>query len=315
MNDLPYITLKNGVAIPAIGLGPGYLSPYVDLNSSSDRTRGKGLAGMWKRAIKRYRHHHLGCKYFERVQGALEQGFRLLDYKPRYGSEHVIAKVMNECGIPREKLFLSSSAWHSALISGDVRASLMETLSNLKTEYLDLYMLPWPQGKYVEAFFSMQELQQEGYIRCLGVGNFHIQHLERLEKELGILPDVNQIEIHPLLTKKHVLEYCRDKSIIVESYSPIARHDFRLFQYDILHRIAEHHHKSAVQVILRWHVQQGLIPIIKTLNPYHQREALQLGDFELSRQEMDIIDSFNINSCLWFDPDNHPNVKTFDYHP
>jgi diketogulonate reductase-like aldo/keto reductase len=150
----------------------------------------------------------------------------------------------------------------------------------------------------------MEQLYREGYCRAIGVANCHRHHLEKIFKIAEIIPQVNQIEIHPLFTQKPLISYCKSKDIAVEAYTPLARYDGRLVNLPKLKMIAANYNKSVIQIILRWHIQTGVIPIVRSLNKKHQAENVSIFDFMLAEDEMRTIDGFNINSRLRFDPDN-----------
>jgi diketogulonate reductase-like aldo/keto reductase len=166
-------------------------------------------------------------------------------------------------------------------------------------------MFHWPvTGVYLNTWKQMEQLYKEGYCKAIGVANCHQHHLEAIFKIAEIIPAVNQIEVHPLFTQKPLIEYCKSKMIAVEAYTPIARFDDRLVKLPALKKIAQKYNKSVVQVVLRWHIQNGLIPVVRSLNKKRQLENISVFDFELTKEEMQTIDGFNINSRLRYDPDN-----------
>jgi diketogulonate reductase-like aldo/keto reductase len=150
----------------------------------------------------------------------------------------------------------------------------------------------------------MVELHQQGFCKSIGVANCHQHHLEEILKVSDVVPAINQIEVHPLFTQKPLIEYCKLKGIVVEAYTPVARCDDRLIRLPLLRNIAEKYNKKINQIILRWHIQNGVIPIVRSLNAKHQIENISIFDFELTREEIEKIDSININSRLRYDPDN-----------
>lgn len=150
----------------------------------------------------------------------------------------------------------------------------------------------------------MLKLQEEGLCKSLGVANCHQHHIEALEAESGVLPVINQFEVHPLFTQKPLVEYCKSKNIVVEAYTPIARNDARLFTRSSLIKIAEKYGKTPVQIVMRWHIDKGLIPIVRSHHPVRQQQNLDVLDFALTTEEIKEIDGYNINSRLRYDPDN-----------
>ena len=146
-------------------------------------------------------------------------------------------------------------------------------------------------------------MQKEGLAKSLAVANCHEHHINQLA-ESGRLPVINQIEVHPLFSQEKLRAFCQKNKIIVQAYTPIARSDDRLIRLPKLKEIAQRHNKSCTQIILRWHIQKGIVPVIRSLSKEHITANLQIFDFFLSQEEIDTIDSFNINSRLRYDPDN-----------
>ena len=172
-------------------------------------------------------------------------------------------------------------------------------------DYVDILQFHWPvTDYYVDTWREMEKLYKEGYVKHLGVANCHQHHLEEIFKICQHKPEIGQFEIHPLFTQKLLIDYYKQHDIQVCAYTPIARFDDRLMRLPLLKRIGEKYSKSVTQVVLRWHIQNGIIPLVRTLNPAHQRENLDVFDFELTESEMKAIDAININSRLRYDPDN-----------
>jgi diketogulonate reductase-like aldo/keto reductase len=228
-----------------------------------------------------------------------------LDFSAAYGNEWLIGRAIRDCGIARKNLFLTSRVSNRQQEKGNIRDELFKTLKYYQTEYVDLYMLHWPvTGIYLDTWKQIEQIYKEGYCRVIGVANCHQHHLEEIFKIAEIIPMVNQIEIHPLFTQKTLIEFCKSKEIAVEAYTPIARFDDRLVRLPALNAIARKYNKTIVQIVLRWHIQNGVIPIIRSLNKRRQLENISIFDFELTEEEMRKIDGFNINSRLRYDPDN-----------
>lgn len=168
-----------------------------------------------------------------------------------------------------------------------------------------MLMFHWPvTNHYEETWKAMIELRNKGYCKYLGVANCHEHHLEKLYKCSGEYPIVNQIELHPLFTQVPLRTYCNDHGIQIMAYSPTARHDDRLYNPPLLKKLSEKYSKSPTQLILRWHIQNGIIPVIRTLNYKHQKEDVNIFDFSISDNDMKLIDNLNINSRIRYDPDN-----------
>lgn len=295
------ITLKSGYKIPSIGFGPGIMG-----YSAKMKKRRGFLADLYFRAYNRFvKRPRQKKKFVEAISSAFENGFRLLDYSNSYGNQELIRQAIQDSGLRREDLFLTSRISNQAQFEGNVRKEFLETLAKWRVDYVDLLQFHWPvTGKYVDTWREMIRLKEEGYVKVLGVANCHCHHIETLEKATGILPEINQIEVHPLFSQKPLLNYCKSKGITVEAYTPVARYDDRLVRLPLLKRLENKYNKSFVQIILRWHLQNGVIPVVRALNPRHQKSNIDIFDFELTAEDMSLIDGININSRLRYDPDN-----------
>jgi diketogulonate reductase-like aldo/keto reductase len=150
----------------------------------------------------------------------------------------------------------------------------------------------------------MEKLKEEGLVKHLGVANCHQHHLEEIFKICKYRPEIGQFEIHPLFTQKPLIAYYKQQGIVVEAYSPIARYDDRLMRLPLLKHMALKYNKTIVQIVLRWHVQNGVIPLVRSMSKEHQIENFNIFDFELSQEDMAAIDAININSRMRYDPDN-----------
>ena len=302
-SDMKQITLPNGMTLPRIGFGPGgcgYTPHYK-------RAR-KGVWSIPGRAYNKLVRRPLQAKtYVSAVSSAIQNGFRLIDYSAAYGSGELVRAGIKRSGVARENLLLTTRVSNQAQFKGPeaVKQEFFNQLKGLGTDYVDILMFHWPvTGCYEQTWKTMVELYHDGYVRTLGVANCHAHHLERLAKLTEERPLIDQFEVHPLFTQKKLIAYCQEHGIQPEAYTPIARFDDRLVRLPLLHRIADKYHKSFLQVVLRWHVQNQLIPVVRTLNPRHQKENLAIFDFQLTDEEMQQIDGININSRLRYDPDN-----------
>jgi len=181
----------------------------------------------------------------------------------------------------------------------------MSQLKGFNTNYVDMLMFHWPVTEhYEDTWKRMIKMREKGVCKYLGVANCHEHHLQKLYKYSGEYPLVNQVELHPLFTQMPLKKYCDEHEIQVMAYSPTARHDDRLFNPPLLNDIAKKYEKTPTQIILRWHIQNGIIPVIRSLNYVHQREDIAIYDFEISKSDMQLINSININSRIRYDPDN-----------
>lgn len=166
-------------------------------------------------------------------------------------------------------------------------------------------MFHWPvTGHFIETWKVMEEMYEKGYIKNIGVANCNIHHLETLLSVCKIRPVINQVEVHPLFTQKPLIEFCKKEGIQVEAYSPLARNDDRLRRNRVIGALAEKYKKSRTQIIIRWHIENGIIPIPRSMNANRMIHNFNVFDFSLSPDEVESIDSININSRLRYDPDN-----------
>lgn len=294
--EVPQIRLNNGVMIPCIGNGPGFIG--MGLN--------KKKHNIFARAYRKYIDIPRKRKdYVDAIANSLKIGFTLLDYSSSYGDGRAIHEAIQQAGVDRNSLFLTTRISNEAQRTHKVRECLMQQLDGMGTDYIDLLMFHWPvTDLYLDTWDEMVKLYKEGYVRCLGVANCHQHHLEALIKSSDVCPVVNQVEVHPLFTQKPLLSYCKSQGIQVEAYTAIARFDDRLVRLPMLHKIADKYNKTVVQIVLRWHIQNGVIPVVRSLNKNRQFENISIFDFSLTDEEMKEIDSVNINSRLRFDPDN-----------
>lgn len=295
---MEYITLNNGVNIPCIGNGPCMLG-------YGNNTRSKSNSLFAKIYRKLYLNRKEESKYVNAVAHSFNVGFHLLDYSAAYGDGHLIGEAIKKSGIDRKDLFLTTRVSNSDQRNGTIRESLFKQLKGFGTDYIDLFMFHWPvTGYYEKTWEEIVKLYKEGYCRAIGVANCHQRHIERLLSISDVVPAVNQIEVHPLFTQKELINYCWSKGIAVEAYTAIARFDDRLMRLPLLKNIAQKYNKTTAQVVLRWHIQTGVIPLVRSLNPKRQLENISVFDFQLTDEEMKLIDGININSRLRYDPDN-----------
>jgi len=246
-----------------------------------------------------------GLRLFATVRRAVRIGYRGFDGASAYHNEKWLGRGIRWSGLPRERLFVTTKLSNQAQFRGDVRKALMQSLVFLGLRYVDLYLMHWPvPGHFQSSWLEMEALYQEGLARAIGVCNFHRHHLETLMREATVVPAVNQVELHPLLSQSDVRHICKDLGIQVQAYSPLARMHPRLIGNETLAEIASRHRKSVPQVILRWVVQHGVATVPKTASPVRLEENFRIYDFSLSDGEMAQIDSLNGDFRVRFDPDN-----------
>lgn len=269
------ITLHNGVKMPWFGLG---------LSGAED-----------------------GPEAANAVKTAIVHGYRSFDTAALYGNEtgvgQGIREGLNETGLAREDLFITSKVWNSDLGYESALAAFEKSLKKLGLDYLDLYLIHWPvEGKFKDAWRALETLYKEGRVKAIGVSNFHIHHLEELLKDAEIKPMVDQVEYHPFLTQKDLHEFCKSQGIQLEAWSPLMQGE--LLEEPLLVEIASKLEKTVAQVILRWDLQNGVVTIPKSTKEFRIIQNSQIFDFELTDDDMERISALNENRRVGPDPDN-----------
>ncbi|MEH6904661.1 aldo/keto reductase [Neobacillus drentensis] len=244
-----------------------------------------------------------GPELVNAVKTAIEHGYRSIDTADIYDNEEGVGQGIKESGFSREDLFVTSKVWNADLGYESTLAAYQTSLDKLGLDYLDLYLIHWPvAGKYKEAWRALETLYEEGRVRAIGVSNFQVHHLEDLMKDAEIKPMVNQVEYHPCLTQKEVQAFCREQGIQLEAWSPLMQG--QLIDNEVLAGIAAKYNKSVAQIILRWDLQNGVVTIPKSTKEHRIIENSQVFDFDLSQEDMQLIDNLNQNHRVGPDPDN-----------
>lgn len=216
--------------------------------------------------------------------------------------------MLCECleGVDRKNYFICTKLMNQDQLSGkSAREALEESMRQLGIEYVDLYLLHWPvEGKWLDYWKQLEELYNEGLCKAIGVSNCKIHHLNQLKQIATIMPMVDEVELHPLLTETELRKYCADNGIQIMAYTSTARNDFRLRASRRMKEICDRHNKSLSQIILRWHIQNCIIPIFNTSSVEHFKDNMNIFDFELSDEEMTVIEGLNINARTRYDSDN-----------
>jgi diketogulonate reductase-like aldo/keto reductase len=238
------------------------------------------------------------------VRTAIEAGYRSIDTAAAYGNEEGVGKAVRESGVPRGELFVTTKVWNADQGYDSALAAHESSLQKLGMDYVDLYLIHWPvKGKYKEAWKALEKLYKDGRVRAIGVSNFHEHHLDDLLQDAEIKPMVNQVEYHPRLSQRSLLNYCRDRGIQLEAWSPLMQGK-ELLDHELMKELAAKHRKRPAQIILRWDVQNGVVTIPKSVTPERIRENADIFDFELSADDMRRIDELNENRRVGPDPDN-----------
>lgn len=298
---MEYYTLSNGVQMPVMGLGTDDVFYLKKLRTSSNRYLNRFLSAYQRRIIK----PRLERQLSDTIAEAIRMGYRLIDTSAAYHNEGAIGRAIRISGIPRKEMFITTRATNEQQFKGTVRDGFFNSLKNLGLEYVDLYQIHWPvPDHYLDTWKEMERLYEEGYVKVIGVANCHEHHIEEILKNCTIPPMVNEVEVHPLFSQKSLKAYCDSKNIRMEAYTPLARNDERLRRNRTLLSLAEKYNKTPLQIILRWHIENGIIPIPRSTNENRLRQNINIFDFKLTPDEVESIDRININSRLRYDPDN-----------
>lgn len=287
---VPMITLNNGAKIPQIGFGTLNVPP--DRNPTKENTA-------------------ITAKI---VQEAIEAGYRHIDTAQMYGNEKGVGDGIAASGIPRREIFITSKLGNGNHKPADVYRSFNETLKKLGVEYLDLFLMHWPlptlfNGDFVSTWKAMAELLEQGKVRSIGVSNFQPTHLDKIINETGIVPVVNQIEIHPGFNNQASVDATLSHGINIEAWSPLKQG--KMLDNTAITGIAISHEKTNAQIILRWHIQHGYIVFPKSMHKERMIENISVFDFTLSPEEMAIIDALDEGEA----GRTGPNPDTFDWVP
>lgn len=240
------------------------------------------------------------------VSQALRSGYRLVDTASMYQNEKGVGEGIVNSGVPRNEIIVATKFWMDDLGYDKTLKAFENSLEQLGLSYLDVYLIHWPAPKrgllYVESWKAMERLKNEGLVKSIGVCNFHTHHIDEILKVAEHPPVINQIELHPLLTQDHVLDYDTKHSILTQAWSPLARG--QILSNELIIGIAKNRVKSPAQIVLRWHIQRGVAVIPKSTSKQRIEENLDVFDFELSEDEMAAISSLNINYRTGVDPED-----------
>ncbi|WP_435256381.1 aldo/keto reductase [Streptomyces althioticus] len=273
MTSIPQHTLYDGTTIPALGLGTW---PMDDAEA--------------ERA----------------VTTALEAGYRLIDTAANYRNETGVGRAVAGAGVPREEIVVTTKLPGRHHGYEETLASFEESRARLGLEYVDLYLIHWPLprvDRYVDSWRAMIKLREDGLVRSIGVSNFTPAHIGRLEKETGVLPSVNQVELHPFFPQDELRAHHADKGVLTESWSPLGRGSQLLDDLAVA-AVADAHGVTPAQAVLRWHLQLGALPVPKSSDPGRQRANLDVFGFELDEAQMRTV-SDRAHRRIGGDPEVH----------
>lgn len=263
MENILSIRLNDGSSLPPIGLGT------VQIN---------------------------GAQGVNAVLSAIEAGYRLIDTSTNYDNEGMVGEAIRRSSVPREELMISSKLPGAAHEYDKAINMIQESLYRIGLDYFDKYLIHWPlpiQGKYEEAWQALVDAQKFGLIKTIGVSNFLPEHLERIIAKTGVMPASNQIERHPYFNNNELAAYNKSRGIVTEAWSPLGREINDVLTNETIEKIAEKYGRSTAQIIIRWNLQNDVLPIVKSSCYAHQKENLDVFDFELSEEDIRTIDALD----------------------
>ena len=239
----------------------------------------------------------------EAITKALQVGYRAIDTAALYYNEEQVGEAIRHSGIPREEIFVTTKVWNTDQGYDNTLRAFEVSLKKLGMDYIDLYLTHWPvEGKYPETYRAIERLYEEKLIRVPGVSNHHEQHLTEVLKVAQTPPMVNQVEVHPYLSQEPLRVFCKEHGIAVTAWSPLGRggvlHDEAIVQ------VGEKHGKSPAQVVLRWHIQNDILVIPKSVTPSRIEENADIFDFELTPEDMKVLNDLNRNKRFGQNPEN-----------
>lgn len=274
--NIPSIPLNDGNAIPSVGLG------------------------LWRVTDE---------EATQIVREGVECGYRSLDTATLYGNEAGVGAGIRECGLPREQLFIATKLWNDSHGYDATMRAFDESMKRLRLEYLDLYLIHWPVAGselYLDSWRAFIKLREEGRVRSIGVSNFLARHLRRVIETSGVTPAVNQIESHPYFKQSDLLEADREAGILTEVWAPLGR--ATVFTDPVITEIAGNHGKTPAQVVLRWHVERGVVAIPKTVRKERMLENIAVFDFSLTAGERAAIDAIDTVHRISADPETYTGL-------
>lgn len=265
---VPNVTLNNGVLMPIVGFGVFQIP--------SEQTE-------------------------QCVLDALAAGYRHIDTAASYMNEAAVGRAIAASGIARDELFITTKLWISDAGERRARVGLEKSLELLGLDHLDLFLIHQPYGDVYGSWRAMEEAQRQGLVRAIGVSNFHPDRLVDLIEHNEIVPQVNQIEVHPFHQRQFDQDVMLERGVQIESWGPFAEGRNDLFTNPLLTAIGAVHGKSVAQVVLRWLVQRGIVVIPKSVQPARMAQNIDVFDFELSDEDMSRIASLDTGASLFFD--------------
>lgn len=269
MIKIPKVKLNNGIEMPQLGYG---VFQIPDANEAE-----------------------------KAVKNALDVGYRLIDTATAYQNETAVGKAIKESGINREDIFVTSKLWVSDFTYERAKKAIDASLQRLGTDYLDLYLLHQPYGDVMGAWRAMQEAYRAGKIRAIGISNFYGDQLKNLELTMEVKPAVNQIEVNPWYQQVKEVAVNQREDVRIEAWAPFAEGKHDIFKNELIQQIAEKHHKTVGQIILRWLLQRNITVIPKSVHRVRMEENIAVFDFELDDADMNLMSTLNRHESQFFD--------------
>ena len=283
--------------VPAIGFGTGVVKRY---------TRNPYLfAKVYLRYIlssvkhrKLHKNLYSDLHMSDIVAAAVRENYRLFDSGRIYAySEPSIGKGLAKAKIAREEIFLTTKISDMDITREcspkTVEGNLANSLRYLNTEYIDAYLLHWPHGDWTDIYHQMEAVYRKGLARAIGVCNFQMEHFRQLERSSTVRPMLCQLELHPLHSRREIREYCDAHDIVIMAHTPTGRMCEKIRTNPVLQELAEKYSKTIAQIILRWHYQNGVVPVVATTSPAHMRENRDIFDFDISSEDMEKIEGID----------------------
>ena len=265
------IRLNNGTYIPSIGFGTSLVT---------------------------------GDECIRVIKNAIEIGYRHIDTASVYENEIEIGQAIKQSSVDRKDLFITSKVWKDSMGYDSTLKSFENSLQNLGLEYIDLFLIHWPNNKdeklNIDTWKALEKLYKEGKVKAIGVSNFLKHHLEKLLDNCNIVPMVNQIEFHPGLIRKETIEFCKEKNIVVEAWAPLGKG--KMLSNETLIKVAQKYNVSTAQLCLKWCLQNNVIPLPKSENKERMKQNLDLFNFEILEEDMNLINNMEFFAGSDMDP-------------
>jgi methylglyoxal/glyoxal reductase len=239
---------------------------------------------------------------YKAVRLAIDKGYRLIDTAAYYQNEHSVGRAVRDSGLNRQDVFITTKLWNTNHGFSQALDAFFMSLKQLALDYVDLYLIHWPNELQSQTWQAFEKLYQDGVIKAIGVSNYQAHHMDALLQSAIIRPMVNQIECHPLYVQANWVQWCQQHHIHVQARSPLMKG--QVIDIDVINILAHKYQRTPAQIVLRWHIQCGLSVVPKSVNPNRIAENREIFDFELSDFDMKLIAQLDKNKRIGSDPDN-----------